>query len=142
MAANIHEDFSRKEQVQGSSDRSFGLLFAVVFVAFALLPMLHGKPMRLWCLLVAAGFGLLAWWLPKALHPLNRAWMQLALLLSRVMNPVMMAAAYYLVITPFAMVFRLLGKDPLRLRKATGVSSYWIERNPPGPAPDSMSNQF
>jgi hypothetical protein len=39
-------------------------------------------------------------------------------------------------------VLRLRGKDPLRLRLEKDAPSYWIVRQPPGPAPRSMTRQF
>jgi len=62
--------------------------------------------------------------------------------MGRVVTPVITALLFYLVVTPTGFLFRLWGKDPLRLALDTGVQSYWIERRPPGPPPETMSNQF
>jgi len=58
------------------------------------------------------------------------------------MYPITVCAIFFLAITPFGVVMRLLGKDPLRRRFEPGTASYWIVRTPPGPPPQSMSNQF
>ncbi len=76
------------------------------------------------------------------LAPLNRAWARLGLVLHRLTNPLVMAVIFYLAVTPTALVLRLFGKDPLRRRFEPEAESYWIERRPPGPAPESMRHQF
>jgi hypothetical protein len=79
---------------------------------------------------------------PGLLAPLNRLWLRVGLLLQRVVNPVVMGAMFYGVITPFGLAMRAAGWDPLRKRFDPLAQSYWIERRPPGPPPDTMSNQF
>jgi hypothetical protein len=138
----LHEDFSRKQDAQGSSDRGFGLVFTTFFLVVALNPLRSGHPVRLWALIAAAAFlGFALLW-PAALHRPNRLWMQFAQLLSRVFNPIVTGLLFYLVITPAGWLIRRLGNDPLKLRFDPSASTYWIERQPPGPAPDSMSHQF
>ena len=79
---------------------------------------------------------------PRLLHPLNRVWFALGLLLHHVVNPVVMALMFYGAILPMALLLRALGKDLLRLKREPQAASYWIAREPPAPAPDSMSKQF
>jgi hypothetical protein len=76
------------------------------------------------------------------LHPLNKAWMKLAALLHAVVNPVVLGAIYYLLIAPIGIGMRWAGRDALRRRLEPQARTYWIERSPPGPAPDSLPNQF
>ena len=78
---------------------------------------------------------------PTILGPANRLWLRLGLLLNCFVNPVVMAIMFFVVLTPFAIVMRLAGKDPLRRNFDRAASSYWIARKP-GPAPDTMKNQF
>jgi hypothetical protein len=140
----MHEDFTRKETVQGSSDRSFGFVMAGFFGLVALFPLLHGplSSIRWWALVVAAAFlaSALLWAAP--LRPLNRAWLKLGLLLSRIVSPIVMMVLFYATVTPVGVLMRWTGKDPLRLRRDAAAASYWIPREPPGPAPDSMKQQF
>ena len=130
------------DSARGSSDRSFGFVFAAVFVVVACLPLLRGKPVRLWAFGLGALFLLLALIRPAVLGPANRLWTRLALLLSRVTNPIMTGLMFYLVFTPVAIVLRLMGKDLLRLKSEAAANSFWIPRTPPGPAPETMRNQF
>jgi hypothetical protein len=137
-----HEDFSRQEEIQGSSDRSFGLVMAAFFALVALWPLVGAHGPRWWAMAVAAAFGLAAWLRPAALAPLNTLWMKLGLLLSRVVTPVVLGLLFFVTVTPIALLMRLLGKDPLRLRRDPDATSYWITRSPPGPESSSMKNQF
>jgi hypothetical protein len=139
---NTHESFHREETVQGSSDRTLGLVFAVFFLLVTLLPLVRGRPARMWALIPAGAFLLAALLLPGILHPLNIAWTRLGLLLHRITNPIILGVLFYVVFMPFGLVVRLLGKDLLRLRWDPQAESYWIPRDPPGPPPESMAKQF
>lgn len=139
---NVHEDLTREQEVRGSSDRSFGLVFTVVFCVAGLFPLYRGGPIRQWALMVAGVFLLAALAHPRILSPLNRVWMRFGLLLHKITNPIILGAIFYLVFTPMALLLRMLGKDLLRLKMEPGSKTYWIVRQPPGPAPESMSNQF
>lgn len=128
--------------VEGSSDRSFGLVFTVFFAIVALLPLLHGGKARLWAAGLSGIFLLLAWWVPAILAPLNRLWMRFGLLLHRIVSPLALGILFFLVVTPTGLLMRLFGKDPLRLKRDEAAASYWIERDPPGPAADSLKQPF
>jgi len=137
-----HEDFGREEEVKSSSERAFGIVFAVVFSIIGLFPLLHGNAVRWWSLVVAAVFLALAYLAPRALAPLNRVWLKFGLLLHAIVNPVVMAFLFFSTVTPIGLIMRAMGKDPLRLKLDAGAKTYWIERTPPGPAPDTMPRQF
>ena len=79
---------------------------------------------------------------PGVLAPLNRLWTRFGLLLHRLVSPLVLGVMFFLVITPMGLVMRALGKDPLRLQRDRAARTYWIDRQPPGPAPDSLNNQF
>jgi len=128
--------------VRGSSDRSFGLLFAGVFTVLALWPLVRGRPVRAWSLVAAAAFLAVALLAPRVLAPLNHWWLRLGLLMHAVISPIVMGLLFFATLTPIALVFRWSGRDPLRLAFAPEASTYWIERRPPGPDPDTMPRQF
>ncbi len=133
---------AREQAVRPSSNRTFGLVFAAFFALIAVLPLLRGHAVRRWPLPVSALFLLAALAAPKVLAPLNRAWTALGKLLHAVINPLILGVLFYLVFAPFGWVLRRMGKDFLRLRPAPDAPTYWIARQPPGPAPESMSRQF
>lgn len=138
----FHEDFGRTGPVKQSSDRATGLVFAAVFAIIALWPLWSGGSIRGWALIVAAAFAVVALAIPRALGPLSRAWQGLGKAIHKVVNPVVMGLLFYLTVTPTGLLMRLFGKDPLRLRFDPEAKSYWIERRPPGPAPETMHQQF
>ena len=139
---DTHERLADDDIVKGSSDRSFGIVFAVVFLLIGLWPLLDGGAVRWWSLAVAFVFAVLAAVRPSVLAPVNRLWLRLGLLLNRIVSPLVMAVLFYLIITPFGFFMRLTGKDPLRLKYDPGARSYWITREPPGPSPETITNQY
>lgn len=142
MGLNFHEDLKRAEGVRGSSDRTFGLIFASVFAFLSLWPLRAGGHVRVPAFGVAGVFLAVALLRPALLHPLNRAWTALGLLLGRIVNPLVTTVLFFLVFIPAGLISRLGGKDPLRLKPAREADTFWIDRQPPGPQPDTMSKQF
>jgi hypothetical protein len=139
---STHEVFSRDEKIVAGSDRSFGLVMAAAFAAVTLLNAWHSG--RLWpwtcglsVLFLAAG--LLR---PALLHPFNLIWLRFGLLLHRVVNPIVMGLVFYGTVLPTGLAMRMLGKDLLRLKRQPDADSYWIPRQPPGPSPETMKDQF
>lgn len=142
MTDNLHEDFARQDEVVGSSDRAFGLTLAAACLLLGTIRLVLGHNYALWWL--GAGLlllGLALFW-TAPLKPLNRLWLRLGLVLYRVVNPVVMLLLFVTTIIPIGALLRLAGKDPLRLRRDPATPSYWLPREPPGPDPKSMINQF
>ncbi|MBK6687080.1 MAG: hypothetical protein IPG45_21610 [Deltaproteobacteria bacterium] len=125
-----------------ASDRSFGVVMAVAFGVVGGLPLLRGGEPRLWSLGLAVAFGLTTAVRPSLLHPLNVVWAHLGALLNKIVSPLVLGAMFFLVITPMGLYQRARGRDLLRLKRDAASPSYWIPRDPPGPAPESMRNQF
>ncbi len=140
--SGTHEDYARDEDLQGSSDRSFGFVFTGFFALVGGVKLYTGHAWALYWFAGAAAFLAAALIAPQILAPLNRLWMKFALLLYAVMNPLTMAMLFFLVVTPIGVVMRLAGKDFLRKRLEPEAASYWLPRDPPGPASDSMKQQF
>ena len=138
----MHEDLNREEEIKVSSDRSCGIVFTLVFLAVGTWTVLGGQSKGWLFLAVSALFFIVALACPTILGPFNRTWMKFGLLLSRVVNPLILGVVFFLIVTPMAVVRRLLGKDSLHLESKSGLESYWIDRNPPDPKPGSMTKQF
>ena len=139
----MHEHAPRHiAPVESSSNRSFGLVFTGFFLIVGLLPLLYGHSLRIWALALAGVFLVTALAAPSLLAPLNRLWTKLGLLLHRIVSPIALGILFFGVVTPTGLLMRLLGHDPLRLRLDKTATTYWIVRNPPGPAPESLINQF
>jgi hypothetical protein len=116
------------------SNRSFGWFFTGVFVLGA---MLHP-----WALALAALTALITFTREAWLTPLNRAWMALGELLGRVVSPIVLGVIFFGVFTPVGMVMRLFGRDALCRRFESATPSYWVTRDPPGPAEGSFRDMF
>jgi hypothetical protein len=138
----FHEDLGRQDKAGAGSERSFGMVFAVVFGVIALWPVFDGGRMRAWAAAVAAFFFIAGLLMPPVLQPLNRLWFLFGAALHRIVSPLIMGLLFYLTVTPIALIMRIVGKDPLRLKFDRAARSYWIERHPAGPAPETMRRQF
>ena len=136
------EPIHSQSEVKIGSDRNFGIVFAVVFLLIAAQPLLHGGTPRWWALAIAATFGATAFVAPAVLRPLNVVWFKFGMALHHVVNPIVMGAIFFGAVTPMAMLLRVLGKDLLSLKLSQQISTYWIGRDWPAPAPGSMSKQF
>ena len=139
---STHEVFSREENIEAGSDRSFGLVMAGALTVVSLVNVWHVGRVWPWTGGFAALFLAAALLAPAILHPLNLLWLKFGLLLHKVVNPVLMALIFYGTVLPTGMVARLMGKDLLRLKREPDAASYWIPRTPPGPAPETMKDQF
>lgn len=128
-----------------SSERSFGFFFSVVFFTASAFFALgeNGIKWRLAAVLgvLALSFAILACLWPSSLRSLNRAWYFFGLLLGKVFSPLVLGLIFFLLITPTSVITRLFGRDELRIRKRS-VATYWVDRNPSGPLPQSFKNQF
>lgn len=143
-SGGVHHEFQGggHDKVEGSSNRSFGLVFATVFALLAGYNAWHAGRAWPWLAGIAAAFLVLALTLPAVLGPLNRIWMKVGLVLAMIINPIVLGLLFLVGFTPIALIARLVGKDFLRLRRQPDVTSYWIVREPPGPEPASMKDQF
>ena len=112
----------------------------VAFLLLGLVPLRSGGTVRVWAMGLSGIFLTLGIVAPGILTPLNRAWMVLAMLLSRVVNPVIMAILFYGVFTPMGLLMKLLGNDLLSVKRDPAAASYWIDRR--DKAPGSMKHQF
>ena len=140
--SQLHEDFSREEHVKAGSDRGFGLVFAGFFALVSAISWWREHTGWHWTLPVAVAFLVVAYTFPRLLSPLNKLWLKFGLLLYKVMNPLILGLLFFITITPIGLIMRIFGKDFLGLKIDHGAKSYWIDRHPPGPPPQSMQNQF
>lgn len=150
--SQTHENISHDDAIEIGSDRSFGITFTVVFALLATFFYFRGPPSwtpesiapKLWMGLagVSGVFLLISLAIPSILHPFNVVWMKFAGVLNMIVSPIVMGLLFFLTVTPMALLLRAMGKDLLRLKLDKDAKSYWIERTPPGPPPDTMKNQF
>ena len=128
-----------KTSVKISSNRSFGLLFFIVFLAISLWPLKSQEDLRLWAFILALIFFVLGILNSKFLTPLNKLWMKFGIFLGSIISPVVMGVVFFIVVTPVGLIMRFLGKDLLRINKSKFVSTYWISREKQN---STMKKQF
>jgi len=138
----IHEDLERAYGDERTSERSFGLFFAACFFILGCWPLASGNPVLRWAIVLGVAAATVAMLAPRLLAPLNVAWAGLGVILGRIVSPIALAILYFGVMTPIGWIGRATGKDPLRVRREADAQSYWIERLPPGPPPDSLPRQY
>ncbi len=138
----IHEDLHRAMRIVESTDRAFGFVFAIVFTVLGGWLWFKGFDGWPFALTVAGAFLLAALVRSSVLAPLNRLWMRFGRLLHAIVSPVVLGFLFFAVMTPVGLLMRAFKKDPLRLALDDQVQSYWIVREPPGPDPQTMRNQF
>ena len=126
------------DEIKISSNRSFGLVFFIVFLLIALYPLLKGSDLRIWSLVISFVFLVLGLINSKILLPLNRLWFKFGLLLGRSISPLIMGIIFFVVVTPIGITMRLLKKDLLNL-KYNKKETYWIDKSGPK---SKMKNQF
>ena len=110
-----------------SSNKSFGIVFCIVFALVAAWPIMHGGHLRIWPVPISFIFLVLGLLNSKLLSPLNLAWVKFGELLGRIIAPIVMAIIYFVIITPIGLFMRLIGKDLLNT-KFSKDNSYWIKR--------------
>jgi len=114
------------ENIKISSNRSFGIVFFVVFLLIAIYPMINQGELRLWSLLISFTFLVLGIINSKLLTPLNRLWFKFGLFLGKIVSPLVMGIIFFSVVTPIGLFMRLFKKDLLSL-KYNDEKSYWVE---------------
>ena len=127
-----------KEKIQISSNRSFGIVFFIVFLIVAIYPLLNNENPRMWSLILSVIFLFLGIINSKILNPLNILWFKFGILLGKIVSPIIMGIIFFIVVTPIGFVMRIIGKDLLNLKFNKG-KSYWVEKTGPK---SKMKNQF
>ena len=121
-----------------SSNRSFGIVFFVVFLLIAVFPLANSEDLRIWSLIISLIFLILGLLKSNILTPLNRIWFKFGIFLGKIVSPLVMGVIFFFVVTPIGLIMRVLGKDLLNLKYNLN-KSYWIEKSGPK---SKMKNQF
>ena len=126
------------DDIKISSNRSFGIVFFIVFLLIALYPLTYSQDIRIWSVIISIIFLVLGLFNSKILTPLNKLWFKFGIFLGKIVSPIIMGIIFFLVVTPIGLLMRLLGKDLINL-KYNNNKSYWIEKKGPK---SKMKNQF
>ena len=111
-----------------NSNRTFGILFFLVFLVIAIWPITNSENLRWWSMIISLIFLFLGIINSKILTPFNKIWIKIGELLGRVIAPIVMAIIYFFIVTPMAILLKLLRKDLLKI-KFSPATTYWIKRD-------------
>ncbi len=124
--------------VKISSNKSFGIVFFIVFLIIAIYPLINNEEVRIWSIILSLIFLVLGLTNSKILNPLNKLWFKFGIFLGKIISPIIMGIIFFLVVTPIGFIMRMFGKDLLNL-KYNSNKTYWIEKTDPK---SKMKNQF
>jgi len=128
----------KNQKIKIGSNKSFGIVFSIVFLVIAFWPMLNGNEINYWSLAISIVFLILGLINSKILTPLNKIWFKFGILLGNVVGPIVMGIIFFLIVTPISIIMKLLGKDLINLKKNNN-NSYWIKKNN---QKSKMKNQY
>jgi len=126
------------KKIKIGSNRSFGIVFSIVFLIIALYPLINDDNIRIWSILLSLIFFILGLLNSKILSPLNRIWFKFGIILGGIVSPIIMGLVFFLVVTPISLILRLFKKDTLNLKKNNSMT-YWIKKLD---KKSKMKNQF
>ena len=129
----------KQKEIKTSSNKSFGLVFFVIFIIIALWPLLNDGNIRIWSIIVSIIFLILGLLNSKILTPFNKLWMRLGALLGIIVSPIVMGVVYFGIITPIGLIMKLFGKDVLNLKLDKNKKTYWTLKKK---IPSKMKDQF
>ena len=127
-----------QNDVKIGSNKSFGIVFFIVFLLISLYPLINQENIRIWSLIISLIFLILGLLNSKILNPFNKLWFKFGMTLGRIISPIIMCIIFFFVVTPIALIMKLSKKDLLNL-KFNKTSTYWIEKSGPK---SKMKNQF
>ena len=127
-----------EKKIKIGSNRSFGIVFSIVFLIIALYPLLNSDGIRIWSIILSSTFFIFGVLNSNILSPLNRIWFKFGIILGRIVSPIVMGLVFFLVVTPTSLILRLFKKDNLNLKKNDNTT-YWIEKSD---KKSNMKNQF
>jgi hypothetical protein len=129
----------KNQNIKLPSNRSFGIVFFIFFLIIALWPLKSGLDIRIMPLIISIIFLILGLFNSNLLKPLNFLWMKFGLMLGKFISPIIMALIYYLTVVPTGLIFKILNKNLLNIKKKNSQKSYWINKKE---SQSTMKNQF
>ena len=128
----------KNTEIKIGSNKSFGIVFFIVFLLIAIYPLINNGDLRIWSFIIAIIFLILGLINSKVLTPLNKLWFKFGIFLGKIISPLIMGIIFFLIVTPIGFFMRMLGKDLINL-KYNKSDTYWIKKTGPK---SKMKNQF
>ena len=142
MEDKFHQHPANPDLLKRSSERSFGFVMTIFFALVGIWPALSNAALHYWSLGVSLIFLFFSVFRPSTLELPNKAWLKLGLLLNRIVSPLVLTTIFVILFVPLGIIFKLMKKDLLKLQLDKNRMTYWQLREPPGPNPETMINQF
>jgi hypothetical protein len=142
---SLHENYRDERPAEAGGDRAFGCTIGSILVVIgAVKAFVAGAVTPIACLIFTAGAALLLLGIvaPSRLSRLNKIWFKASTTMGKVVNPIVLALLYFLVVTPMAFVVRIAGRRPLHLAPDRSAATYWSKREPLEGGASSMRQQF
>ena len=128
----------KKNDIKISSNKSFGIVFFIVFLLITFYPLINQRDIRIWSLVISLIFLTLGLLNSEILTPFNKIWFKFGIILGNLVSPIVMGVVFFTIVTPTGIIMRILGKDLLNLKK-NNKKTYWIEKSK---IKSKMKNQF
>ena len=125
-------------EIKINSNRSFGVVFFIVFLFIGIYPLSNEGEIKIWSLAISIIFLILGLINSKILSPLNKLWFKFGIILGKLISPLVMGIVFFLIVTPIGLFMRVIGKDVLNL-KYNDKETYWINKQG---KKSKMKNQF
>jgi len=126
------------KNIKISSNKSFGIVFFIVFLIVSVYPIFNSGDLRVWSLIISIIFLMLGLLNSSILSPLNKLWFRFGILLGSIVSPIVMAIVFFGVVTPTSIIMKIFRKNLLGLKK-NNKKTYWIEKSL---IKSKMKNQF
>ena len=105
------------KKIKVSSNKSFGIVFFIFFLLIALYPLINNEDFRIWAIVISIIFLILGLIDSSILTPFNLLWFKFGMLLGRIISPIIMSLIFFAVVTPLAILAKIVKKDFLNLDK-------------------------
>jgi len=129
----------KNTEIKLPSNKSFGIVFFIIFLIIGIWPLKSGLDIRIVPLIISLIFLILGIFNSNLLKPLNFLWMKFGLMLGKFMNPIIRGIIYYLTVVPTGLIFKILNKNLLNIKKKDNQKSYWVIKEK---SQSTMKNQF
>lgn len=130
---------NKHTSIEKGSEKSFGIVFSVVFLIIGLYPLTYSKEFYLWSIIISFIFLILAYFTPKILYIPNKLWFKFGIIIASITTPIIMILVYLISVLPIGIIIKLLGKKLIDKKFDKNIKSYWIKKSEPT---GSMKYQF
>jgi hypothetical protein len=122
--------------------RKFGLIALIFFGTLCTVGALTQKPVPTILFGCLAALGITFIFLPARMSPVYLRWIRFSKFLAKAFTVLVLSMAYYLVITPAALIKRIIGGRPLPMKPDKNLSSYWVARSEPAQPLERFSKRY